>query len=70
MVRGHYIPIQYSSSWSEKELMNKFNKIKLHDNIKTNYCKNNNINLIRVPYYERENLENYLTKKLYELGVN
>ena len=67
---GHYKPISYSSSWSEKELLDNFNKIKLHDSIKTNYCKKNNINLIRIPYFERTNLENYLTEKLYELGVN
>ena len=66
----HYKPILYSSSWSEKELLENFNKIKLHDSIKTNYCKENNIKLIRIPYFERENLENYLTDKLYKLVVN
>ena len=67
---GHYKPIQYSSSWSDQEIYDNFNKTKLHDNIKTNYCKKNNINLIRIPYFERDNLKNYLIEKLYELGVN
>ena len=67
---GHYKPIPYSSSWSEKELNENFSKIQLHDNIKTNYCKENNINLIRIPYFERTNLENFLKEKLNELGIN
>ena len=28
---------------------------KEHDKIKDNYCKENNINLLRIPYWERDN---------------
>lgn len=34
------------------------------DNIKTQYCKNNNIKLIRIPYTEFKNIEEILTKEL------
>lgn len=34
---------------------NNFEITKYHDNIKNNYCKNNNIRLIRIPYYEFKN---------------
>jgi hypothetical protein len=39
-----------------------FNLIQKHDKIKNDYCKNNNIQLIRIPYYEFENdnWKNYL----------
>lgn len=39
-----------------------FHKTKEHDNIKNEYCKNKNINLIRIPYYEfdNDNWKNYL----------
>ena len=37
---------------------------KRHDKIKNEYCKNNNIELIRIPYYEKENIYNILTDKL------
>lgn len=41
----------------------------MHDKIKTDYCNNNNIPLIRIPYWERPNIERYLKNKLYENGV-
>lgn len=57
---GHYFPIKRSSYWTKETLIKNFNYIKKHDDIKTNYCKDNNIRLIRVPYWERDNLNNYL----------
>ena len=66
---GHYYPIKYSSSWTEKETLANFYTIKKHDKIKTKYCINNNIELIRIPYYERNNLKSFLTNKLIEKGV-
>lgn len=35
-----------------------------HDNIKDEYCKSHNINLIRIPYWEGNNIEEILTKQL------
>ena len=66
---GHYRPIKYSSSWDEIETINKFNIIQRHDDIKTEYCLNHNITLIRVPYYERPNVELFLKNKFVETGV-
>lgn len=39
-----------------------FKQRKLHDAIKTEYCKNNNIRLLRIPYFKNieEELENFL----------
>ena len=34
------------------------------DNIKTEYCKNNNIKLLRIPYYDFNNIEKILEKIL------
>ena len=42
------------------DLMN----IKYRDNIKTNYCQQNNIKLIRIPYWDYDNVEEILTKEL------
>lgn len=36
----------------------------LHDGMKNNYCKWNNIKLIRIPYWEKDNVEIILTKEL------
>lgn len=62
---GHYMPIKYSSSWTDEDTIDNFNLIKKHDKIKTNYCLNNNIKLIRIPYYERNNIESLLQKELF-----
>lgn len=44
----------------------KFNEMKIRDQIKTEYCKNNNILLLRIPYFELKNIDiiisNYLLK--------
>lgn len=35
-----------------------------HDNIKNQYCKENNINLLRIPYWEGNNIEDIISKQL------
>ena len=35
-----------------------------HDKIKNDYCKNNNIKLIRIPYWDGHNINEILTKEL------
>jgi len=44
-----------------------FKLTKKRDRIKTKYCKDNNINLLRIPYWEFDNIENILEKTLSEL---
>ena len=41
--------------------------IKVRDTIKNIYCKKNNINLIRIPYWEYDNIENILNKIINKL---
>lgn len=36
----------------------------MHDNIKNDYCKSHNINLLRIPYWEWHNIESILKEKL------
>lgn len=42
----------------------KFESTTRHDDIKNKYCKNNNIKLIRIPYWEGSNIESILSKSL------
>jgi hypothetical protein len=44
-----------------------FKSLQERDAIKTNYCKENNIDLIRIPYWEEKNIKSILTS---ELGDN
>lgn len=37
---------------------------KKHDEIKNQYCKDNNINLLRIPYWEGNNIEKIISKQL------
>ena len=41
-----------------------FTTLKKHDSIKTEYCKNNGINLIRIPYFEYDNINDILYNEL------
>ena len=43
---------------------NRFVEGKIRDTIKTIYCKENNIKLIRIPYTEYDNIEKILEKEL------
>ena len=40
-------------------------QVQLRDKIKTEYCRNNNIKLIRLPYFEKSNFETILDRELY-----
>jgi len=43
--------------------------IQFHDNIKNTYCDKNHIKLIRVPYWEQEDLEYFLFDCLVKYGI-
>lgn len=43
---------------------NKFIDTKIRDTIKNIYCRDNNIDLLRIPYWEFDNIENILIDKL------
>ena len=58
--RQHYEPIAWgSNSVSAEESLFKVQK---HDNIKVTYCKQNNIPLLIIPYWEKPNIESLLVK--------
>ena len=44
--------------------LDKFIKTKVRDTIKTIYCEENNIKLIRIPYWDFDNIEEILEKEL------
>lgn len=52
----HYRPVNFGGISDERALQN-FETTQLHDSIKTSYCKNNNIPLLRIPYWESGNIE-------------
>jgi len=60
---GHYKPIRRGKMTDEDALEN-LQYIQKHDVIKTKYCEDNNIPLIRIPYWEKDNMEYFLFNKL------
>lgn len=45
---------------------NKLNYIQKHDELKNNYCKNNNIPLYRIPYYDINNID-IILKQIFKI---
>ena len=67
--KQHFVPYDFAYKMTEEQKLKNFNYIQSHDQIKNNYCKSHNINLLRIKY--DENTEEKLTKwfqnhKLYE----
>ena len=60
----HFQPTDFTSTMSEKEVLEQFEIIKKRDEIKNTYCKEHNINLLRIPYWDFENIENILKSQL------
>lgn len=63
----HYFPIDWGGkgeSWALEQL----EKTKQYDHFKNKYCQDNNINLLRIPYWEKENIKSIITNKIQELS--
>ena len=65
---GHYMPINYNGC-DIKTALQHFDYVRKHDEIKNEYCKQKNIPIIRVPYYEQDDMEYFLFDGLAKLGV-
>lgn len=59
----HYIPIR-RGSMSYEQAVEQLRIVQKHDDIKNKYCLDNNILLIRIPYWESDNIESFLLSEL------
>lgn len=59
----HFEPVDFSGK-NKKLAEERFKEQQIKDNIKTQYCLDNNIKLIRIPYWEFDNIENILKQEL------
>lgn len=55
----HYFPVNFDG-YSIERFKKEFEELQIRDKEKNNYCKNNNIILMRIPYWERDNISNVL----------
>lgn len=63
----HYFPVNFGG-WDELELHRQFKKTQEYDKIKEKYCTDNNINLLRIPYWEKQNIETIIYNHLQRLS--
>jgi len=61
--KQHFEPVNFGGISDIEAYKNYLNTV-YNDNIKNLYCKSNNIKLIRIPYWEFNNIENILEKEL------
>ena len=52
----HYFPVNFNGI-SDEEALENYKTVIKHDKIKDDYCKENNIDLLIIPYYEFKNIE-------------
>ena len=62
----HYKPVRFFGNDKDAEYV--FKRTQEHDKIKNRYCKDNNINLLRIPYWETKNIETIINNCLQRLN--
>lgn len=49
--------------------MLRYLSIKKHDQIKNDYCERHHLSLLRIPYFEKKNLEKLVTDFIDQLNI-
>lgn len=60
----HYQPVQFGNM-TKVDAQEAFKQCQIRDQIKNNYCKNNNITLYRIPYWDYDNISQIIEKLLF-----
>ena len=61
--KQHFEPVNFGGMCDEKALIS-FNKTTLRDKLKNEFCEDNNLKLLRIPYYEKNNIEKLIKEFL------
>lgn len=64
----HFYPVSFGQQ-SKDDVIERYRYTIKHDKIKEKYCREHNIPLIRIPYWEFENMDRYLFDKLVNYNV-
>jgi len=59
----HYEPVDFAGK-GEEWALEQFKELQIRDQIKRDYCKNNNIKLLEISYWDFDNIEEILKKEL------
>lgn len=60
----HFEPSKFNMRYTDEESFDNYEKLKRYDEMKNEYCKSNNIKLLRIPYNKYKSIEKILTKEL------
>lgn len=63
---GHYFESFYDGHAKDSSQM--LIERQINDSIKDKYCQDNNITILRIPYWEQENIEKIITEKLQNIN--
>lgn len=66
--KQHFDPVQFGGMSLERAV-EELNITKRNDNIKSQYCKDNNIPLLRIPYWDFDNIESILHNELLKHNI-
>ncbi|MGG3891982.1 DUF2726 domain-containing protein [Metabacillus fastidiosus] len=64
---GHFEPFRFSKD--KNKMLEKLRETQRNDSIKNRYCENNNIPLLRIPYWEFDNIEEILERELNTMNL-
>lgn len=64
----HYGPVSFTGGIISQKEINQYEYIKRHDEIKYNYCLENNIDLLIIPYWEFKNYRNMILKEIAKIN--
>lgn len=59
----HFNPVNFGGISDARAVIN-FKKTQIHDNIKNDYCKQHNIKLLRISYFEKNNIDEILNNAI------
>lgn len=65
----HYMPVTLGNTMAHEEAYSNMINTKKRDNIKTQYCKDNKIHLIRIPFWEQIYIEDILFEGFVKYGA-
>lgn len=66
----HYYVVKFDSKMTDEQALHNYEVTVIRDQIKTNYCKDHNIKLLRIPYTEYKNINTILDRTFSELKQN
>ena len=60
----HYRPVKFHPTMTDYYIHDKYQKVKRHDLIKDNFCRDNHIELLRIPYYSIRDIDEILSERV------